>query len=604
MLSVQDCDAALTRPGSVFETTRLTIDGRDLRVWARTPASFPAFVRANFAKYADNVLVSSPIAAPEPYEAREVLTFAQVYDAAVRLGAVLREQGAGVGARVAIGGTNCTGWVVVFVAVHLIGAVPVLLNNGLHIAAQVHCLALTQPLITLVDDQVAAQLAPVLPELKAKGVNNVWAWGTLAHLPDVARVVTTLDSLSPSADSVAAVRAGTGIGLEGVGPESDGIIFFTSGTTSMPKGVLVTNRQALHVIQSGVYPLARMALRMGLPADEAIAMATAPRPDTVSLLSIPLFHVQGCLTWLVGAIDSGTKLVFLRRWSVAYAIGIMVQEKVTKIGGVPAICTAVLQSPLLPKDFTLTATSYGGAQPPTRLPRDLVARFPGMIPATGWGMTETNSGHCAFVGQEYIDKPLACGQVMPVTEIRIVDPVTKAELPAGREGLLLAKGQNVMKEYVNNAKATAEALTPDGWLDTGDIAFVDAFGDLHITDRAKDIIIRGGENVPAAEVERALALDDRVHEACAVAVPDDVLGERIGVAVSLAPGARATPLSVAEMAWPRLRYPARPDVVVVVEGNLPWNASQKVVKADVKKMVLDQWERQGRKPMVDPKARL
>lgn len=113
----------------------------------------------------------------------------------------------------------------------------------------------------------------------------------------------------------------------------------------MPKGVLVTNRQALHVIQSGVYrecrrrfvahpaAVARMALRLGLPADEAIAMATAPRPDTVSLLSIPLFHVQGCLTWLVGAIDTGTKLVFLRRWSVAYAIGIMVQEKVTKIGG-------------------------------------------------------------------------------------------------------------------------------------------------------------------------------------------------------------------------------------------------------------------------------
>lgn len=147
-----------------------------------------------------------------------------------------------------------------------------------------------------------------------------------------------------------------------------------------------------------------MAIRAGMPVKEAIELSVTPRSDVVALLSIPLFHVQGCLSWLVSAIDAGSKLVFLRRWSVPDAVKIMVEEKVGKIGGVPAICTAVLQSPLLPKDFQLQSTSFGGAQPPDRLPRDLVKRFPALIPATGWGMTETNGLLTGFCGMEYVNK--------------------------------------------------------------------------------------------------------------------------------------------------------------------------------------------------------
>lgn len=186
-----------------------------------------------------------------------------------------------------------------------------------------------------------------------------------------------------------------------------------------------------------------------------------------------------------------------------------------------------------------------------------------------------------------------------------MDPKTRAELPPNTPGLLLSRGSSMMKEYVNNAKATAETISPDGWIDTGDIAYLDADGDLYIADRQKDIIIRGGENIPSAEVERALAQDDRVQEACAVPVPHPVLGECVGVAVSLAPGATATPESIAEAVFPRLRYPARPAVVVVSPKALPWNASQKILKSEVKKMVMVAWDAQGRKPMVDTKkARL
>ncbi len=172
----------------------------------------------------------------------------------------------------------------------------------------------------------------------------------------------------------------------------------------MPKGVLVTQRQALHIIITGQYIPARMALRMGAPPKDAIALATAPKAEGVALLSIPLFHVQGNLNWLVGAIAEGSKLVFLRRWSVPDAIKIMVQEKVAKIGGVPAIATSVLQSPLLPKDFELAQSAFGGASPPSRLPGDLVKRWPNLLVATGWGMTETNSTCTGACGMEYVNK--------------------------------------------------------------------------------------------------------------------------------------------------------------------------------------------------------
>lgn len=399
-------------------------------------------------QHASKVFLSSPIADPEPFYARETLTHGEAYERALRFAALLRDAGLGVGSRVAVGGTNCTGWVIAFLGAHLIGAVPVLLNNGLHVDATLHCLRLTQPDLIVVDDAMADQLGPAAPQLRAAGVNaDVWCWTSLGHLnADAQRLAKAVKDMEPSPASLASVKSDR---LD-IGPESDAIIYFTSGTTSMPKGVLVTQRQALHILITAQYVPARMALRLGASPAEATALATAPKEDACALLSIPLFHVQGNLNWLVGAVAEGTKLAFLRRWSVPDAIKIMVQEKVGKIGGVPAIATSVLQSPLLPKEFQLASTTFGGASPPTRLPADIMKRFPACIPATGWGMTETSSTHTSFAGQEYVNKPKACGQSVPICAVKIVDPKTRKELPPDTPGLLLAYGSNVMKCYVNN----------------------------------------------------------------------------------------------------------------------------------------------------------
>lgn len=110
-------------------------------------------------------------------------------------------------------------------------------------------------------------------------------------------------------------------------------------------------------------------------------------------------------------------------------------------------------------------------------------------------MTETNAPHCTVIGQDYVERPTSIGPVIPIAQIKIVHPETRAEVPQGQTGILLARGPNIMKGYVNNPKATAEALDQDGWMDTGDIALIDKDGFVHLSDRAKDIIIRGGENV-------------------------------------------------------------------------------------------------------------
>jgi acyl-CoA synthetase (AMP-forming)/AMP-acid ligase II len=284
---------------------------------------------------------------------------------------------------------------------------------------------------------------------------------------------------------------------------------------------------------------------------------------TVMLMSIPLFHVTGCLAILLRAIGTGGKLVFQRRWSVPDAVKLILKENVNVVGGVPAIATAILQSPLLPKDYQFLSVAYGGAPPAKRLAGDLLKRFPNALVGQGWGMTETNATHTHAIGPDYVQRPTSCGPCLPITELRVVDPDTRKDVPTGTAGIILARGSNLMKEYVNNPKATRETIDADGWLDTGDMGLVDADGFLHLQDRAKDIIIRGGENIPSAEVENAIAQDDRIAEVAAVAVPDPVLGERVGAAVSLAPGASATEKEILAAVEARLRHPARPVIVIV-----------------------------------------
>ncbi|BEJ15421.1 hypothetical protein CspHIS471_0500260 [Cutaneotrichosporon sp. HIS471] len=585
-LSIQEYDKLLTQPGSPYEMLEEVVEGRKLLVWKHTPRTFRDLIMDKFQKWTPREAISDPVPEPSDFYARRHTTYGEMYGLALQMGAWLREQGVKQGERVGLGGLNSMGFIVAFCGIHLIGAVPVMLNATLTADTQLHCLGLTKPKLTLVDQHSGMIIGPIAEQLKGRGVGPTYCYDKIGHLP--ANVQAGLIEFTPVASPNTVLSVQTGQGLGNLGPDSDGVIFFTSGTTSKPKGVICTQRQCLHHVVASSIPAARAIMRGGGTLDDAFAVHTPPPEPGVMLIAVPLFHVTGCLGWMMRAWFLGFKIVFMRRWNVDDAVTLCIDEKINLIGGVPAIATAIIQSPKLPKDHVFDGLTYGGAPPPQRLASDIAARWPAASATHAYGMTETNGLQVALTGADYHERPESVGLSIPTSGMRVVDE-TGHPLPPNTMGLLQCSGANIMKCYVDNPTATAEALTPDGWLNTGDVALICPEGFLYIRDRAKDVIIRGGENIASAEVENEVFKDDRIAECAAVAVPDERLGEQVGIAVSLAPGASATPESVLATAYPRLRHPARPIVCVILDA-LPRNPNGKMVKNDIKKIVVEKFE--------------
>ncbi|GMK59753.1 hypothetical protein CspeluHIS016_0803590 [Cutaneotrichosporon spelunceum] len=581
--SFEEIDKQLCIEGTPFELDTVQVKGRPTTVWKHMPTVFRTYLLASLAKFGDQVLINAPAVEPAPVTERVEWTFNQVRKLALDLAAWLAARGVKQGSLVGLVGYNSAEWIITWVAIHILGAVPVMVNAATQADSMAHCLRLTKPELVLADAVSALALSRVAQQLKDGGVGPLFSWQDTAHLGKCGVETIDLAKLPVTAAQVKDVEDGKGIA--NLGPESDGVIFFTSGTTGYPKAVLSSQRSALHGVISSVYPLARLAMRQGAPASMVLDMvANPPEDDTnVILMAVPFFHVTGCLSILLKAIGDGNTLVTMRRWDVPEACRLMVQTGVNVVSGVPVILLAVMKSGLLPKDHRLKFASYGGAPAPERMPSDIKRHWPEMISATAWGMTETNAVHTVFGGEDYLNHPKSAGAALPVTAIRIVDPDTRAVLPARSVGVIEANGMTIMKGYMNDHAATAKAINAEGWLDTGDVGWIDENGFLYISDRAKDIIIRGGENISSEEVENAVYRDDRVAECAAVAVPDDILGELVAIAVSLNPGAKATPEHIMEVAHSRLRSPARPVFVYLADGPLPRNANGKLIKTEIKK---------------------
>lgn len=501
-------------------------------------------------KYASRVFINAPRDEPYPKDERFDYTFADIHARALQVAGWLREtHGVGVGTRVGILGFNSVEWAVAWVAAHLLGAVPAIINSWVQPDALVHCLKLSKPVLVLADAKSADAVAPYAKELAAAGVGPIMAWSTMEHLTHKDHPRVDLWSVPVSKEAVLAVASGKG--LESLTPQSLGSIFFTSGTTGLPKGVPMTQQGLLHNLRCGQSMVVRAALRAGAPLDMALALAVTDKPEQARALhAVPLFHVTGCGQFL-NAFNDGKKMVFMRRWSAKDAVALMVQYNLNQVSGVPAISSAILQHPDLPKDHQLVAAMYGGAAPPERLGADMKKRWPDLILNHAWGMTECQGLITSFVGPDYLERPKSCGPPIPSNDVRVVDVETRRVLGPNEVGCLEVRGYNVCSGYLDDPEATAKAIDKDGWLDTGDAGYIDEDGFVYVSDRIKDIIIRGGENIASEEVENAVYLDDRVAEAASVPVPDDLLGELVAVAVSLKPGAKATANDIIAAVSPR-----------------------------------------------------
>ena len=309
-------------------------------------------------------------------------------------------------------------------------------------------------------------------------------------------------------------------------PDDDATIFYTSGSTGYPKGVCSTHRSIIStLLQWMVVSIAR-GVRDKIEPDNSI------QPSC--MITVPLFHVTGSHSQFMLSFLSGRKMVMLYKWDPLKALELIESEKIISLSGVPTMTLEVMRHPNR-HDFDLSSLrdlSGGGAARPSSHVQKLKIEFPDAKPGLGYGLTETNAAGAVTSGEEYLKKPGSTGQpTKPLTEIIICDENNK-KLPNGISGEVYIKTPSNFRCYWNDKKATNEAFY-QGWFKTGDIGFLDEDNYLFIVDRAKDIVIRGGENISCLEVEDAINGHPNILEASVYGIPDERLGEILCCSITI-----------------------------------------------------------------------
>jgi len=552
-MTLAEVDALLTAPGARFEMDEAVIRGVPTRVWKNAPPSLPALAR--FSRSHGERLFTI-------FEDERV-SFEASFRAAAALAAELARRGIGGGDRVAIAMVNLPEWPVAFFAATALGAIAVPLNAWWTGPELEFGLADSGAKALICDSPRHARIAP-----------------HLGALPDLAHVIVSRsESGDRLEDLIGAPSFWAGLPDAdlpdlAIEPDDDAGIFYTSGTTGKPKGALGTHRNLMTNILSSAYVIARAALRRGEAPPE-------PTPK-VGLLVIPLFHVTALSASMMGALVAGNTAVFMRKWDTAEAMRLIERERVQITGGVPAIAWQILEHPDRGKfDLSsLETISYGGAPSAPELVRRIREEF-GALPGNGWGMTETMATVTAHVGEDYLNRPDSAGPPVPVADLKIVAADGVTELAVGEVGELWAKGPQIVKGYWNRPEATAETFI-QGWVRTGDLARLDAEGFLTIVDRAKDMIIRGGENIYSIEVENVLYEHPAVIDAALIALPHKTLGEEPAAVVQLAPGTSASEEELKAWVRERLAVFKTPVRVAFLDAPLPRNANGKIMKSELK----------------------
>jgi long-chain acyl-CoA synthetase len=502
----------------------------------------------------------------------ESLTFAEHFRASAHVATVLRDRfGVREGDRVAIAMRNFPEWSLSFWGSVAAGAIAVPLNSWWTGEELQYGLTDSGTRVAMVDAERAERIAPYLDSL-----------------PDLEAVIVVRSPSAPDGfltwdQAFGDIPSGE-IGLPPiqVAQDDDATIFYTSGTTGRPKGALGTHRNICTNPLSLIYVGVRSATRSGVDALAAPGGAA----QNAYLLSVPLFHATGCHSILVTNLMAGGKIVMMYRWDAGRALELIERERITSFGGVPAMVMQVLDHPDFGKRDTSSVNSvgYGGAPAPPDLVRRVQEHF-GSIPASnGYGLTETSSVSTMNTGADYVAKPDSVGPPVPVVTVKVVDP-GGGDVPTGGVGELWIKGPNVVKGYWNNPEATAATFS-DGWLHTGDVARLDEDGFVYIVDRAKDMLIRGGENIYCVEIEDVLYDHPAVAEVAVIGIPHPVLGEEVGAVVRLRPGMAASEGELQQHVGARLAAFKVPVRIWFSDQELPRNPAGKLLKRDLRDSLL------------------
>ncbi len=352
--------------------------------------------------------------------------------------------------------------------------------------------------------------------------------------------------------------------VEDLAPEDLAAIFYTSGTTGFPKGAMTSHANFTTNSEN---------------AFRCLFVDRSQGPGIVSLVSVPLFHVTGCNSQLIPILEHGGRVEILSGpLDFEGFFTALASHGVNQLVSVPAIYHAVIAHPRFAEiDVSgVTWVSYGGAPIAESLVRRIEEAFPNARVGNGFGLTETSSLTSFLPHEEAAEHADSVGFAMPVVDLALDEPD-----PDTGVGELLVRGPNVVQGYWKKPEASAESFV-DGWLHTGDVARIDPGGLLYIVDRKKDMINRGGENVYSIEVENVLAGAPGVGEAAVVAVPDEMMGEKVGaVIVPSAPGALDVDAVIAHCRTHLADFKV-PQFVASREEPLPRNPSGKLLKTELR----------------------
>jgi long-chain acyl-CoA synthetase len=573
-MSIEEATRAITAPGQMFEMEEVEIRGVPTRVWKNCPASLRVVLELSHGHGEQDYLV---------YE-DERTTYAENFQIAATIARELRGRfGLERGDRVAIAMRNLPEWAMAFWGAAAAGGVVVPLNAWWTSAELHYGLADSGTKVAFVDSARLDRMAPYL-----------------AELPDLRAVVVTHEDrtevMTPQRSPVPVQSFAELVGTPGaevtlpevaIEPEDDATIFYTSGTTGKPKGAVGTHRNMCTNLMSLFFINTRAGMRTRSRRGPAEAHSGGPG---AYLLSVPLFHATGCHSVLLANTAAGNKLVMMHHWDPERALELIERERVVTFGGVPAMVMQVLDSPSFASRDTSSVRSvaYGGAPAPPDLVRRIKEHFPVGAPSNGYGLTETSSVTTMISGDDYVRRPDSVGPPVPVCDVRVVPDgfagaAPSTDLPSGPDvtGELWIKGPNVVRGYWNKPEATAATFT-DGWLHSGDVARIDDDGFVYIVDRAKDMVIRGGENVYSVEVEAALFEHPAVADVAVIGVPHEILGEEVGAAVVLRPGSKVTADELARHVRERLAGFKVPTHFWFRSQPLPRNPQGKVLKRELR----------------------
>ena len=476
-------------------------------------------------------------------------TYGEFGDRVRRQAALLRAQGVCVGDRVGYLGFNHPALLETLFAAHALGAIFVPLNfrlTGQELTfiindAGIHTL--------IVDDALLPVIEPVRDELCCRNFytseSEAPGWG---HLSTASAEAEPLHS------------------VVSVDQHDVAIIMYTSGTTGLPKGAMLTHG---NIVWNNINA----------------SLAFGGSRDDVILTVAPLFHIGGLNVMTLGSFHMGSTLVLLRNFDPAQVLADIQRYRVSHMFGAPAMYLFMAQQPqFADTDLTSIKTLICGAAP---VPESLIELYGerDIDFCQGYGLTET-APFSSFLTPEWaISKLGSAGQAPLYSDTRIVDN-DNCPLPAGERGEICLRGPNIMKGYWNRPEATAEAIDGEGWFHSGDIGYLDEDGFLFICDRLKDMVISGGENVYPAEVEGALYRHEAIAEVAVIGMPDEKWGEAVTAVVALHPGQELTLEELREFAEPLLARYKLPLRLHIVDA-LPRNPAGKVLKFVLKEQLVD-----------------